>query len=55
MKVWNAFMLSSILQIAGIPKWTLDDATQPIIFLASQLIVIFFIMVRSKTFDRVSA
>jgi len=55
LKVWKAFLISSVFQITALSSWTFDDATQPIVFLASQMIVIFFIMIRSRAFVRAYA
>ncbi|MBI2030041.1 hypothetical protein HYT05_00290 [Candidatus Kaiserbacteria bacterium] len=48
LKVWKAFLVSSVFQIIALSSWTLDAATQPIVFLVSQMVVIYVIMVRSK-------
>ena len=48
LKVWKVFLVSSVLQIIALSSWTLDAATQPIVFLISQIIVIYVIMIRSR-------
>jgi len=43
---WTIFWISCVVAMFAIPQWTLEDAAQPITFLAIQCIMMFLLYVR---------
>lgn len=51
-KVWKIFLFSSVFEIMALSTWTLDHATQPIVFLVSQAIMVLLLAVRPSSLAR---
>jgi len=50
---WTLFWLSCIVAVAAVPKWTLDNAAQPLTFLAIESAMMYLLFIRPQSLARV--
>ena len=43
---WTIFFISSVLASLAIPRWTIEDAAQPLTYFGGELVVIYLLYVR---------
>ncbi len=49
---WTLFWLSCVFAILAIPAWTLEDATQPVVFFVVESIMMYIIYIRARQLVR---
>lgn len=45
---WTIFWLSCVCAVFAIPAWTLEDATQPLVFFAIESVMMYILYVRAR-------